>query len=132
MQFFLSGDELYKFLKFGIVGFTGMIVDFALTWLFKEKVRIQKYYANTIGFCIAATTNFFLNRNWTFHSNDPEITFQYFKFFIVSLIGLGINTLVLWILVSKYKKNFYLSKLFAIAVVMIWNFFVNLAFTFAK
>ena len=119
MSFFFSGDNLYKFLKFGIVGLTGMIIDFSLTWLFKEKVKIQKYYANCIGFCAAATTNFFLNRNWTFHSNDPAITLQYFKFFTVSLIGLGINTLVLWFLVSKYKKNFYLSKLFAIGVVMI-------------
>ncbi len=132
MRFFLSGDNLYKLLKFGIVGFSGMVIDFSLTWFFKEKVKIQKYYANTIGFCAAATTNFFLNRNWTFHSCDPAITFQYFKFFIVSLIGLGINTFFLWLLVSKYKKNFYLSKLFAIGVVMIWNFFVNLAFTFNR
>ncbi|MFH0865093.1 MAG: GtrA family protein [Bacteroidota bacterium] len=130
MRFFLSGDNLYKFLKFGIVGLSGMAIDFSLTWFFKEKVKIQKYYANAIGFCAAATTNFFLNRNWTFHSSDPAITFQYFKFFIVSLIGLGINTFVLWVLVSKYKKNFYLSKLFAIGVVMIWNFFVNMYFTF--
>lgn len=132
MHFFLSGDNLYKFLKFGIVGFSGMVVDFALTWFFKEKIKLQKYYANAIGFCVAATTNFFLNRSWTFNSHDPSITFQYIKFFIVCLIGLGINTFVLWMLVSKFKKNFYLSKLFAIAVVMLWNFFVNLAFTFNK
>lgn len=130
MDFFFSEDHLIKFLKFGIVGLTGMIVDFSLTWFFKEKIKIQKYIANTIGFCTAATTNFFLNRSWTFHSSDPAITFQYIKFFVVSLIGLGINTLILWLLVSRYRKNFYLSKLFAIAVVVVWNFFVNLYFTF--
>jgi putative flippase GtrA len=130
MQYIFSGDNLYKFLKFGIVGMSGMVIDFAFTWFFKEKIKVQKYVANAIGFSMAATTNFFLNRNWTFHSCDPAITFQYFKFFGVSLIGLGINTLVLWILVSKYNKNFYLSKFFAIAVVMIWNFFANLYFTF--
>ncbi|MFA4852530.1 MAG: GtrA family protein [Bacteroidales bacterium] len=120
----------FKFLKFGIVGASGMIVDFSLTYLFKEIVKIQKYVANAIGFTVAATTNYFLNRIWTFHDTAPEITVQYIKFFIISLIGLGINTLILYILVNNYKKNFYLSKLFAIGVVMVWNFSINLIFTF--
>ncbi|HNW97043.1 MAG TPA: GtrA family protein [Bacteroidales bacterium] len=127
---FLSEDNIYKFIKFGVVGCSGMVIDFGLTYLFKEIVKIQKYIANTIGFCTAATTNFFLNRIWTFHSTDPAITYQFCKFFFISLIGLGINTFVLWILVSKYNKNFYLSKLFAIGIVLIWNFFINLYFTF--
>ena len=127
---FLSEDNIYKFIKFGVVGCSGMVIDFGLTYLFKEIVKIQKYIANTIGFCTAATTNFFLNREWTFHSTDPAITYQFCKFFFISLIGLGINTFVLWLLVSKYNKNFYLSKLFAIGIVLIWNFFINLYFTF--
>ena len=121
----------FKFLKFAAVGLSGMVVDFGLTWFFKEVVKIQKYFANAIGFTAAATTNYFLNRYWTFESHNPSIAFEYFKFFGVSLVGLGINTLILWLLVAKFKQNFYVSKLFAIAVVMIWNFLVNLAFTFA-
>jgi putative flippase GtrA len=39
---------------------------------------------------------------------------EFSRFFAISLIGLGINTLILWILVSKYNKHFYLSKLFTI------------------
>ena len=123
---------LLKFVKFGIVGVSGMIVDFSLTYLCKEIFRIQKYIANAIGFTVAATANFFLNRIWTFESNDPEMTIQYLKFFFISFIGLGINTLFLYIFVNKYKKNFYLSKLFAIAIVMLWNFIINLIFTFNK
>ncbi len=121
---------LLKFIKFGIVGASGMVVDFSLTYLFKEIFKIQKYIANGIGFTVAATTNFFLNRIWTFESNDPEMTIQYLKFFFISFIGLGINTLFLYILVSKYGKKFYLSKLVAIMVVMLWNFTANLIFTF--
>lgn len=122
----------YKFLKFGIVGATGMIVDFGLTYLFKEIIKIQKYVANAIGFTAAAISNYFLNRIWTFHSTDPAVTIQFFKFFLVSLIGLGINTMILYILVNKYKKNFYFSKLIAIAVVMLWNFTINFLITFTE
>lgn len=124
-------EVFFKFIKFGIVGLSGLIVDFGLTWISKEKLQIQKYIANAIGFSFAATSNYFLNRIWTFQSENPEIAVEFSQFIIVSIIGLAINTLILWLIVSKLKFNFYLSKVFAIIVVMLWNFFANLLFTFA-
>lgn len=122
---------LIKFLKFGIVGGSGVIVDFFFTWLLKEKFKVQKYVANAIGFAIAASTNWFLNRIWTFESRNPEILVEYTEFLVISLIGLAINSLVLWILTDKLKFNFYISKLGAIAVTTVWNFFANYLYTFA-
>ncbi len=129
MQYFTQ-DVLIKFMKFGAVGATGVVVDFGFTWLSKEKARIQKYVSNAIGFTFAASSNYFLNRWWTFHSNNPELAIEYSRFLFFSVIGLGMNTMVIWFLVSKRNYNFYLSKLFAIGIVTVWNFFVNLMFTF--
>ena len=130
MNSLITRELVFKFLKFGIVGASGVIIDFGFTYLFKEIFKIQKYLANAIGFIIAASSNYVFNRIWTFHSLNPEIGLEYSKFLFISLIGLGINTLILWMLVSKFNKNFYVSKLFAIAVVTVWNFFINLIFTF--
>lgn len=126
-------DSLFisRFIKFVVVGFSGLFIDFGLTFLFKEKLKVQKYLANTIGFVTAATSNYFLNRIWTFHSQNPEMVLEYGKFILIALIGLGINTLVLWVLVSKMKWHFYFSKLLAIGVVTLWNFSMNLIFTFS-
>jgi putative flippase GtrA len=121
---------LYRFLKFGLVGFTGVFIDFGITFLLKEKIKIQKYVANSCGFITAASSNYFLNRKWTFHSNNPHIAIEYSQFIFISLIGLAINNFILWVLVSKYKKHFYLSKLIAIGITTIWNFGANLVFTF--
>ncbi|HNY06725.1 MAG TPA: GtrA family protein [Bacteroidales bacterium] len=126
----LTRELFFKFIKFGVVGFTGVGVDFGTTFLGKEIVKIPKYIANAIGFSVAATSNYFLNRIWTFHSQNPNIGVEFSEFFMISMIGLAINTLILWILVTKFKKNFYLSKLFAIAIVTVWNFFANAFFTF--
>ena len=128
----LSKNLVLIFLKFGVVGVSGMIVDFGLTYFFKEIVKIQKFIANAIGFIAAASLNFLLNRIWTFNNSDPQITIQFIKFFIISTIGLGINTLILYTLTKKYNMNFYLSKLFAIGVVVLWNFILNFMFTFNK
>ena len=122
---------LLKFLKFGVVGFSGVFVDFGITYLFREKVKIQQFIANAIGFCSAATTNYIFNRIWTFQSQNPKVMAEFGEFFLFSLIGLGINTLILWFLVSKLKWNFYISKLFAIGIVTIWNFIANSIYTFS-
>ncbi|PLW95899.1 MAG: glycosyl transferase family 2 [Marinilabiliales bacterium] len=127
---YLTEEFLMKFLKFGVVGFSGVFVDFGFTAIAKEVFKIQKYVSNGIGFTIAATTNYLLNRWWTFQSHNPEVAVEYLKFIGISLIGLGINTAILWALVSKFKLNFYISKLGAIAVVTIWNFGMNYLFTF--
>lgn len=123
-------DLILKFIKFSIVGFTGVIVDFGTTFIAKEKLKIQKYIANSVGFTLAATNNYILNRIWTFQSKDPEILLQYGKFFIISIVGLLLNNLIVYLLHGRAKLNFYISKGFAIVVVTLWNFFANYKFTF--
>jgi len=124
------GSVLFKFIKFAFVGTTGLIIDFGTTYLLKEKVKINKFIANAVGFSLAASSNYIWNRLWTFHSHNPEIFFEYSSFIIVSLIGLGINTTVLWLLTRKSKRNFYLAKVIATFVTVIWNFSANFLFTF--
>lgn len=121
---------IVKFLKFGVVGLSGLIIDFSLTYLFRNILKINQYIANAIGFVVAATSNYFINRYWTFTSHNPHIFEEYTKFFVVSVLGLGINTLVLYILVTRLKWKFYFSKFFAIGAATFWNFFINLIFTF--
>ena len=131
MEEFFSTSFLLKFVKFGIVGFSGVIVDFSITFVCKEYLKIQKYIANAIGFTIAATTNYLLNRVWTFESHNPNIMLEFTRFFVIALIGLGINSAIVWAMSGKLKANFYLSKLVATFVVTVWNFLINAYYTFA-
>jgi putative flippase GtrA len=123
-------ELIIKLIRFCVVGFSGMIVDFGTTWALKEKVKVNKYLANTTGFILAATSNYILNRIWTFQSHNKEVATEYASFIAISLIGLGINNLILFLLTDKLRWNFYLSKLCAIAVVTVWNFGMNYVFTF--
>lgn len=128
----ITKELVLKFIKFGVVGITGVVVDFGITYICKELIKIPKYVANSIGFTIAATTNYYFNRIWTFESHNPNISSEYLKFFIIAAIGLGINTLIIWILIKKFKLNFYFSKAIATFVVMIWNFSANVLYTFSQ
>ena len=127
----LDNAFFLKFLKFGAVGASGVIVNFGVTWFFKEVCKLNKYVSNIIGFIVAATTNYLLNRWWTFQSANPQIGTEYAKYFLISIVGLGIDTLTVYLLNGKLKWNFYLSKVFAVGAATLWNFFGNLLFTFA-
>ena len=119
-----------QFIKFCVVGGTGVVVDFGITFLFKEKLKLNKYIANSLGFMAAASTNYLLNRWWTFRSHDPEVAQQYVQFVGISAIGLILNNIIIYLLNDKARLNFYLSKLIAIGLVTLWNFFMNYYFTF--
>ena len=122
----------FKLLKFGLVGFTGLIIDFCVTFLLKERLRWNKYVANSLGFILASINNYVLNRLWTFHSADPEIGWQFSKFLLIALAGLLLNNLIVYLLTEKAKFNFYVSKVIAILLVFVWSFLLNHLYTFTR
>lgn len=130
MELLKDSEFLLRFVKFCAVGFSGLAVDFGITFVCKEWLRFNKYVANSAGFICAATSNWFLNRIWTFSSTDPHVARQYLRFFAIALAGLAINNAIIWLLNGRLKWNFYFVKLLATAVVTLWNFTLNSLFTF--
>ena len=119
---------LIKFFKFGLVGFSGLIIDFSLTYILKEKFKTNRFLANSVGFVIAASSNYLLNRIWTFESHNSKIAIEFSSFFLISILGLLLNNTILYFL--EKRMNFYLAKIFAIGITTFWNFFANYYITF--
>jgi len=119
-----------KFFKFLLVGLSGMIIDFTITFICKEKVKLNKYIANSLGFLIAAITNFILNKNWTFDSKSTDVSTEFYWFMGISIISLFIYNSIVWVGINRFKINFYLSKMIGIFVITFWNFFAHLLITF--
>lgn len=127
-----TGDFFSKLLQFSAVGFSGLFLDFGITFLLKEKIKINPFLANAAGFYTAASSNYYFNRVWTFNSHNPRIAEEYSLFIGISLAGLFINSIILWALTRKMKMNFYLAKAIATAVTMLWNFIANLLLVFTR
>lgn len=118
------------FFKFALVGGTATVFDFGITWLLKDKAKVKALIANGIGFLIAAVVNYCLNRVFTFTSTDPNILGQFLRFMGVALAGLGINTFILYLFHARRGTAFYVSKGVATLVTIVWNFTLNMLFTF--
>ena len=123
-------EFLKKIGKFGIVGFIGMLVDFLVTWLLKEKLRINKYIANSIGFSCAVINNFYLNLYWTFQVSGKNTNVFLIKFVLISIVGLGLNNMFVYLFSDRLNINFYVSKALAVVCVFAWNFTANNYFNF--
>ena len=123
-------ELFFKLFKFGVVGASGVLFDFGITWLLKERIRLNKYIANSTGFACAVLSNYLLNRVWTFESHDPNVAVQFSKFVVIALIGLLLNNGMIYVLTERQGMKFYPAKLLATGVVMLWNFWANYTFTF--
>jgi len=140
--------ERTRFIKFGIVGIIGAIVDFSIFNLFISILKFEPLFASTISFIAAVISNFLLNRFWTFpNSRKKSYQKQFFQFLIVSLIGLGIRSLLfnpILKIMNPFAVQFVpydfiikperiahnLTLAILIVLVMFWNFYVNRYWTF--
>ena len=128
----LGNKKLMELTRFILTGFTGLLIDFFFTWLCKEYFGWNRYLSNGIGFSIAVINNYILNRVWTFKSKAGSIAKQFLTFLIVSIIGLFICTVFLFLFHQKLHVPFYISKAMVVLIVFIWNYAVNSRLTFKK
>ena len=116
--------------KFGLVGATGYFVNLLVFTLLVDRVGVHHIVAAVLSFCVAVTSNFTLNRIWTFRARAGNAGFQAVRFFTVSVCALGVNLIVLYGLVDLANAPAVVSQAIAIAVAMPFNFIGNKLWTF--
>ena len=83
---------LRQFVKFGMVGAIGFLVDSGVLKLCIEAFGLDPYTGRVISFILAASTTWFCNRIFTFRGqNNDAIHQQWLKFVIVSAGGFVFN-----------------------------------------
>lgn len=139
----LSGDRLglfvrrlnfpvLRFLKFGVVGGSGVFVDMAILYLLHGVWGLGLTRSAIAAAEVAIVNNFVWNDIWTFSDLSREqrdwrrIFKRFLKFNLICLAGLILKVLFLNLFFNVFGMNAYLANLVAIAIVTIWNFWMNL------
>ena len=120
-----------KFIKFCVIGLLGAAIDFGLLAVLVELFQWSPLAANIVSFSAAVINNFWLNKLWTWRNQDPDYHRQFVKFTSTSLVGLLINTWLMWLLLLA-GIHYLLAKVFISIVVAFWNFSVNNFWTFKE
>lgn len=130
----LSLWQFTRFIRFGIVGFSGVFVDMTVLYLLSDPstLALPLTRSKIIAAELAILNNFFWNDTWTFKDiaqkqpSKRQKLKRLIKFNIVCLGGLIINVLLLNFFFNVFGLNRYLANFLAIAIVTIWNFWLNL------
>ncbi len=119
---------LYRFIRFGISGFSGVLVNLGVLYLLREFVDFGLTRSAVIAAEIAIVNNFFWNDLWTFKniSSNQKRLIRFLKFNLICLSGLVLNILVLNILYNLLGINEYIANIMAIASITFWNYWFNL------
>ena len=126
--------QLHKYkriIKFGIIGLSGTVIDFAVLTSLVELVGLNILVANTVSFIFGATNNFVWNKFWTFRNENKEFKKQFFKYLGVAFIGLVINTLLMHIFIT-IGVHYLFAKIIIAILVVFWNFNGNKYWTFRE
>jgi dolichol-phosphate mannosyltransferase len=118
--------------KFGVVGASGYVVNIIAFALLTQAGDMHHIPAAICAFLVAVTNNFLWNRQWTFRAEAPgrHPAHQGARFLAVSVIGLGVNLVVLEALVTGVELSELPAQAIAVAVAMPVNFIGNKLWTF--
>ena len=112
-----------QIIRFVFVGGLSTGIDFCLFLFATEVLEIPYYISNIISFTISLIASYILSMRYVFKEKEGvSRTKQIIMFFVLSIIGLGLNQLILVLLTDVLGLYYVLSKVTAIAIVMVWNF----------
>lgn len=112
-----------QILKFGVVGIIATGIDYILLIFLKEICGIDYLLASGISYSAATVFNYILTMRYVFEGKDNVSKIKEFLlFFVMSVVGLGVNQIVMWISTDILKIYYILSKILSTAIVMIYNF----------
>lgn len=116
-------NKLFKqIIKFGLVGGIAFIIDYSLLYILTEYLNIYYLYSSIISFIISLIFNYILSIKWVFDVSKQQGLKDFIIFIVLSIIGLLINGLIMYIMVDEINIHYMFSKLISTFIVMIWNF----------
>lgn len=114
---------LKQFIKFGLVGILAFLIDYGIMVVLVELTGMNSVIASAVSFTISVIFNYYASMKYVFtHRKDMSQKKEFVIFVALSIIGLGINTVLMYIGVELLFISYLIVKLFATAVVLVWNF----------
>ena len=142
-----------QMLKFGIVGFVCFFIDYiiglitlnivlAIGVFGTDSFSIGSQIGSALGFTVSVIVNYILSFKFVFErKEDMNRKAEFIIFVILSIIGLGLNQLIIWICTVPIYNNvawiqrllgynlaYTAAKVIATAIVMVYNFITRKIF----
>jgi putative flippase GtrA len=137
-------QPLFQFAKFIEIGVLNTLIDMGILNLLAGLTGITSgpylIPINVISFLTAVINSYYLNKFWTFKMGVKMVKKEFLSFVLISAIGLGINTSIVFLgttfisPLGNFSAGAWMNivKISAILIVMFWNFIGYKFFVFKK
>ncbi|MEG2628302.1 MAG: GtrA family protein [Raoultibacter sp.] len=118
-----------QLMKFGVVGVIAFVIDYGLLIFLTEVFGVDYLISATISFIVSVVFNYVASMRYVFsHREGMSRRREFIIFIILSVLGLIINDVGMWVGVSLLAIDYRITKIVATVVVMIWNFITRKIF----
>jgi len=113
---------LMQIFKFIIVGGIATIIDWIIYYLLYNYLDFDPLVANILSYLLATIYNYFGSVKYVFKVNDKNMKKTFTIFLMLSLVGLLLSELLIYLMINIMLMNKMLAKIFATMLVMIFSF----------
>lgn len=125
MMFIIKIIKKYKqIINFLIVGTIATLIDWLIYHVLCNIFFISPYIANVMSFTIALVFNYYASSKWVFNFKNNS----FLSFVFLSVLGLLLSELLLYIFIEIISIHIMLSKVLATCITMIFNFVTRKVF----
>jgi putative flippase GtrA len=118
-----------QFLKFGVVGVIAFFIDYGVLLILSEGFGVYYLIANAISFTVSVIFNYICSMKFVFTGKEGMSKHKEFIIFVIlSVLGLLLNELLMWVGVDICHIYSMITKIFATAIVMVYNFITRKIF----
>lgn len=119
-----------QLIKFGLVGGIAFLIDYGIMVFLTEVFKIPSLISAAISFTVSVIFNYIASVKWVFDVDKEKNskTKELMVFILLSIVGLGINELIMWIMDKEFGIYYMISKIVATIVVMCYNFITRKLF----
>ena len=127
----IAPERLEEFMKFAIVGASGVFVNMGCFFVFTRYAGIDIEIASPIAIEISILTNFSLNNLWTFRKRMTPVPFfsRLLRYHLVTGLAGIVNYITLLLLAKVFGIPDLIANLAGIILGMVINFFLNSLWT---
>jgi len=119
---------LMQIIKFVIVGGIATIIDYIIFFILHELLKVPTLPSNITSFTISVIYNYIASVKWVFDVKKDDPKKQFIIFLILSIIGLLINTAIVYVTIDILKWYSLICKVIATGIVMVFNFITRKIF----
>lgn len=122
---FRNYSLISQYAKFAVVGITSLIVDYVFMVFLTENTAfgLNYFQACAFSYTLSVFVNYFLSMRYVFHGReDMGKVKEASIFFMLSLIGLFLNQMIMWVAVEMFQIYYIAAKLLSTFLVTNYNF----------